>query len=302
MLNAEDLQNLQLAGSIAEELLVKTLAQIKPNARILDICEFADKAISKMDERAHPAFPINLSFNSVAAHDTAAPNDPRKVPANCVVKADIGVHVNGWIADTAKTKALGKGKRASSLIAAAEKALEAAIDVIKPGAKIAQVSEAIGNEISAAGFRPVKNLTGHTIERYNLHAGISIPNYRRSSVRPSPKLKEGMIVAIEPFTTIGDGWVVHGSPPKPLIFSLRSTKKKNEDLKPIESRYGQLPFALRWLKKDEIRLSFKQLKKFENQRLIHSFPPLKEQSVAVVAQAEDTILVTAHGSKVTTKA
>ena len=215
--------------------------------------------------------------------------------------ADIGVHVNGWIADTAKTKALGKGKRAFSLIAAAEKALEAAIEVIKPGTKIAEVSEAIGNEISAAGFQPVKNLTGHTIERYNLHAGVSIPNYRRSSVRPSPKLKEGMIVAIEPFTTIGDGWVVHSSPPKPLIFSLRSMKKKNEDLKPIENHYGQLPFALRWLRKDKISLSFKKLKEFEKQRLIHSFPPLKEQSVAVVAQAEDTILVTSNGSKVTTR-
>ncbi|UCH32349.1 MAG: type II methionyl aminopeptidase, partial [Candidatus Bathyarchaeota archaeon] len=127
-------------------------------------------------------------------------------------------------------------------------------------------------------------------------------NYRRSSVRSSPKLKEGMIVAIEPFTTIGDGWVVHGSPPKPLIFSLRSTKKKNEDLKPIENHYGQLPFALRWLRKDKISLSFKKLKEFEKQRLIHSFPPLKEQSVAVVAQAEHTILVTSNGSKVTTRA
>ncbi|MHA2231153.1 MAG: type II methionyl aminopeptidase [Candidatus Hodarchaeales archaeon] len=287
-----------MAGSIAEELLGKILSRIKPSALILDICQFADDVTTEMG--AFPAFPLNLSFNSVAAHDTAAPGDPREVPANCVVKADIGVHVDGWIADTAKTKALGRGKKAERLIKSAEKALNSAIEMIKPGVKVNEVSEAIGNTIAAAGFHPVKNLTGHTIEQYNLHAGISIPNHKQTSLRFSPKLREGMILAIEPFTTPGDGWVVHGSPPKPLIFSLRPSKAPKDRLKSIERRFGHMPFALRWLKPEGITLSFKELMEFGKQRIIHFYPPLKEQSVAIVAQAEHTVLVTSNGAEITT--
>jgi methionyl aminopeptidase len=287
-----------LAGSIAEEVLKDIIVQIKPGAKVLDICQFADRSIA--DRGASPAFPLNLSFNSVAAHDTAAPGDPRKVPGSCIVKADIGVHVNGWIADTAKSKALGKGKKAAKLITAAENALKAAIEVVEPGIRVTKISEAINDTISAAGLRPVKNLTGHSIERYNLHAGISIPNHKHSSMRSSPKLREGMIIAIEPFTTSGDGWVVHSSPPKPLIFSLRSTKGAKDHLKPIEDRFGYLPFAFRWMKDEEIKISFKELMEFGKRRLLHYYPPLKEQSLALVAQAEHTVLVTPNGAEVTT--
>lgn len=264
----------------------------------MNICQYADRSITELG--GSPAFPLNLSFNSVAAHDTAAPDDPRKVPGNCVVKADLGVHVNGWIADTAKSKALGKGKKALKLIAAAENALKAAIEVVGPGIKVKEISEIINDTISVAGFRPVKNLTGHSIERYNLHAGISIPNHKHSSMRSSPKLREGMIIAIEPFTTPGDGWVVHSSPPKPLIFSLQSTKGAKNYLQPIEDHFGYLPFAFRWLKDEEIKISFQELMEFGKRRLIHYYPPLKEQSVALVAQAEHTVLVTSNGAEVTT--
>ncbi len=300
MLNPDDIADLQLAGSIAAEVLQKTIENIEPGVKILKICKLSEDLIQKLDPNARPAFPLNLSFNSVAAHDTAAPNDPRKVPKDCLVKADIGVHINGWIADTAATKALGKGKKAKKLIDAAEIALNAAIDEVKPGVRVSKIGEIIEDSISENGLKSVKNLTGHTIGRYSLHAGISIPNYRHSSLKPSPKLQKGMILAIEPFTTPGKGFVTSNSPPKPLIFSLQKTRLDNR-LGPIEESYGNLPFALRWLSEKTIPITFKELMDLAKKRQINFYSPLKEQSNSLVAQAEHTMFITENGAEITTR-
>ncbi len=130
-----------------------------------------------------PAFPCNVSINEVAAHYTAPPGDTSRIPEGSTVKVDIGVQVDGYVTDTAFTAAFSAEGR--SMAATAELALKTAIDNIHGDMALGKIGSLIETTIKNRGFKPISNLTGHSVGRYLIHAGTSIPNVAQVIARQS---------------------------------------------------------------------------------------------------------------------
>lgn len=193
-----DLRALTNAGRIARRVREEASKIVEEGAKLLDICEYFDQSIKTYGAR--PAFPCNIGINEVAAHYTSTPSDREIIPPKSVVKVDIGVEVEGHIADTAIT--VGFTEEGIALANAAEKALQSALKIMKPGVTTAEIGAVIQSTIQNHGFKPIKNLTGHEIARYDLHSGVSIPNVQTSD---KTKLLENHVYAIEPFVTTTRG-------------------------------------------------------------------------------------------------
>jgi methionyl aminopeptidase len=257
------------AGEIAVKALHEGIKLVKPGSSLLSICETIENRIINFGGRC--AFPVNISINQVAAHYTSPPEDTAKIPEKGVVKIDCGVHVDGYIADTAKSIALNS--EYEPLVKAAEKALNSAIKVARSGVKISKVSSVIEQTIKKQGFKPVENLTGHEMKRWNLHSGLSIPNV--SSMSNNVKLRENMIIAVEPFATTkkGKGRVESGK--NAYIYKVDSRSRRDPLVKNFAEKYKTLPFASRWIVKDFGISALKEVKKLVEKGLIISYPVLK---------------------------
>ncbi len=255
-----------------------------------DIAEQIEQYIRS--EGAEPAFPVNLSRNYEAAHYTPSASDDLALEPGDLLKVDVGAHLDGAIADTATTVEIGGTRRFENLIRATREAVEAGIAQVRPGVAVDVVSRAIEAAIQRRGVKPVSNLTGHTIERFLLHAGKSIPNVAGSS---QATLEEGEIVAIEPFATNGEGQIENG--PFGNIVRFRSDPGEPDSLVGrLYARYRTLPFATRWLSSDGDRKAL-----LAERRKLQVYPVFVEAGRGQVAQAEHTILVRPDRAEVLTR-
>jgi methionyl aminopeptidase len=281
------------AGKIAAEVLQFGKELVKPGAKLLDVAEQIESRIKEND--AMPAFPVNLSMNEAAAHYTPAKDDAT-VFKDQLVKLDVGVVYNGAIGDTACSIDLFGGKY-ETLIQASIDALNAAIKVIKPGAELREVGAAIENAINAKGFVPIKNLSGHQLDEFQLHAGLNIPNFDNND---TSKFEKGMFVAIEPFATDGAGMIAESS--NPQIFLLLGparvrTPFARKVLAEIEG-FHSLPFAKRWLQTKGAEFGLREVKQTG---MLKEYTPLLEVNKGMVSQAEHSIYVDDDGAVVLTK-
>lgn len=263
--------------------------RIVPGARRRDIAEAIEGYIR--DQGAAPSFPANLSRNEEAAHFTPGPDDEGVFDAGDLVKVDVGAHLDGAIADTAVTVEVGGGRRHENLRLAVREALAAGVAAARPGISVNDIARGIESAIHARGLKPVRNLTGHSIEPYLLHAGKSIPNVTGLS---HERLEEGEVIAIEPFATNGVGSIGNG--PFGNIVRFRSDPGTADPvLERTYDRYRTLPFALRWLDAEESEA----LKR--GRRFLQRYPVFVEEGHGLVAQAEHTVLLTADGAEVLTE-
>jgi methionyl aminopeptidase len=258
---------------------------------LLQVAEFVENKTIELGGR--PAFPCNISRNQEAAHATPKIGDTDVFDKD-MVKLDLGVHVDGYVADSAVTVDLSGN---SDILKAAEGALAAAIEFAKPGVTTGEIGAVIENTIRSYGLNPIINLTGHGLSQYEAHDDPSVPNRH---VEGGAVLKEGDVLAIEPFATNGAGLVHDGSWAE--IYSLVRKKPVRMPavrnvLKQVEE-YRELPFAKRWLESDRLDFALIQL---EKAGIIHSYPVLLESTGGLVAQAEHTIIITEDGCEVTTK-
>jgi len=291
----EILDKYMKAGKIAAEVLQKSREITKPGVNIFELGERLEGMIK--DKGGDMAFPVNISINDIAAHYTPIKNDEITIKKEDVVKVDVGVHVDGYIGDTACTIIFDDKHK--ELVKASEDALNNSIAVCKPGALLSDVSKAIEDAIKSLGFNPISNLTGHGLEKHNLHADPKIPNVEFTG---DYKLKEDQVIAIEPFATDGDGMVKEST--EMLIFMLVDRKPtRNFDARKIMDfveQFNGLPFAERWLLSDEakkfglpdsrfkIRIALKELRE---RGAIYDYPMLKETAAGLISQAEHTIIV-----------
>lgn len=285
------LEKYRKAGAILKGIRENAIPKVKKGVKLLDVADAIEAEI--VEKGGRPAFPVNISINSEAAHDTPGIGDER-VFGDDMVKVDIGVHVDGYIADTAVTVDLSGNP---DLVKAPQKALEEAIKLVRSGVNTSEIGEVIEETIEGFGLKPVYNLTGHGLERYVQHAEPPIPNKRIGQGVP---LEEGQVIAIEPFATNGIGIVVEGSFIE--IFSLIKMKPvrmpyERDLLKSIQ-QYNGLPFARRWLA--DIKYVDKSLASFMRQGIIHGYPVLVEHQLGLVSQAEHTMIVTGDGCELTT--
>jgi len=295
----EELEKFRLSGQILRETREEMKLLVHENMPIIQVCEKTEALIR--EKGGKPAFPCNVSINEVAAHYTSPPNDERKIPEKALVKVDLGVHVDGYVTDTAFTACFNPDYK--DMQSAAEHALKTAIDSIHSEMATSKIGGIIENAIKNRGFKPISNLTGHSVGRYLIHAGTSIPNVSQMSFT---KVKAGEVYAIEPFVILLEavGRVDDGS--ETSIFRLVKAKSvKNpyakQMLKYIEDNFRTLPFAERWLKgvvpNDQHRAAFKEL--FSIKALM-GYPVFVEVSRKPVAQAEHTVLIQENGCEVLT--
>lgn len=292
------------AGQIAAKTLTYTCSLIQPDNLLLDIAEAGEKQIR--DLGGQPAFPINISINDHAAHFTPCINDTHRVPDKALVKIDLGVHIHGFIADTARTVIVGGNEELHRLQKATDAGLQAAIKTIRAGIRVWDVSKAISKAIRRLKANPIENLTGHSIEQFNLHAGISVPSVTHSTNRiVSPRLTENMVVAIEPFSTYSSNPRVVDLEEGHIFGFIRGRNPRDTTLRKTFSlmkvKFAQLPFASRWLKEflspEQITPTLKALRK---EGCIHNYPVLGLRDGSFIAQSEHTIIVERDGVTVTT--
>lgn len=295
-----DLRVYRESGEIAREVMKAGLKMVKPGEKLLDVAEHVEEKIAEAGAR--PAFPCNLSVNDVAAHYSPQAWDSMVFEKGDLVKLDIGVHLDGYIADIARTISVGGGgKKNKELIKAAEEALAEAVDMIRPGVLTNQVGERIEEVIKSHGFTPISNLTGHKLGRYNLHSGVLVPNVR---TRHGSEFKEGEVYALEPFATNGLGKVIDD--PNAIIFRyLRDRPLRMREarviLKYAKENYGPLPFAERWVAGLVPRFKLNQaLRQLVYTKAIHAYHILREKKKGLVAQAEHTVIVKKEGSEIIT--
>ncbi len=290
------------AGEIAIKVKEYIKPQIKKDVPLLEIAEKIEDKIYELGGK--PAFPTNLSINEIAAHYTPSHNDNTK--ARGLLKIDFGAHIDGWCSDTAFSVDLSdneeESKENQKLIEVSRKALKTGQETISPGIEVSEIGEQINKTIQEQGFIPITNLTGHEIGQYDLHAGLSIPNYNNKS---QEQISEGLY-AIEPFVTLstGSGHVKEGD--SSGIYQLLSDKKPRsplarEILNFILDEYGTLPFCSRWIvNKFGTKANF-GLRQLEQNNNLHNYAQLIESSGKKVSQSENTILIQKNNKTITTE-
>ena len=295
----EALEKFRLSGKILRESREEMKQFVREGMPAIEVCEKAESLIR--EKGGKPAFPCNVSINEVTAHYTSPPNDKLRIPEKAVVKVDMGVHVDGYVTDTAFTTCFDP--EYSSMQIAAEHALATAIESIHGDMATSRIGLIIERTIKNLGFKPISNLTGHSVGRYLIHAGTSIPNVMQLSFT---KVKAGEIYAIEPFVTLPNAAGRVENSPEVTIFRLVKAKSVKNSytkklLKYIEESFRTLPFAERWLKnavpEDKYREAFNELLKC---KAVMGYPVFTEISRKTVTQAEHTVLIKENDCEVLT--
>ena len=280
---------------------------IQPGVRLVDMCERIEATLEKLIEKdglvAGQAFPTGCSLNHVAAHYTPNPGDGLTLSEGDIMKVDFGTQVDGHIIDCAFTVNLNPTYQ--TLVDAVKDATNSGIrhagidvDVNDIGEVIQEVMESYQVELPDGNVKNVKvirNLTGHSIAPYIIHAGKSVPLHGGTDTRD--RMVEGELYAIETFGSTGRGLVTDGDDcshymvdpdgPKP---ALRDAKTK-ELYQAIQQHFGTLAFCRRWLNKHKLFGHGQSLRLLENCGTIRGYPPLVESRGVYTAQWEHTLLL-----------
>ncbi len=289
-LTKEDIEAYKKAGSIVKEALAYGKGLVKPGKNMLETLLLIEKKIRELG--GEPAFPAQVSIDNIAAHWCPDPGSEAVFEEGQLVKLDIGVHIDGRIADTAVSIDLSKDGKHAALIKAAEDARDAALKIMRPGTTLGEIGRVIQDTITAAGFSPILNLSGHGLGDYDVHTEPGIPNFDTGD---ATELEEGMVVAVEPFATTGNGKVYEQD--EGNIYSLlqrrpvRSPYARNA-LRIIEKNYSTLPFCLHWLASEmgvgQAKLAMRELIRAE---AVQVYPPLPEAGGGIVSQAEHSVII-----------
>jgi methionyl aminopeptidase len=289
---------LREAGRVAARARELGARLVVPGASLREVCETVENEIRR--QGAGLAFPAQTSRNHVAAHYCPSPEDPTVYAEGDLAKLDIGVHVDGWVVDTALTVNVGARSENQHLVVAAEAALEAAIDAAAPGVPVRSISAAIESTLRAHAVRPMRNLCGHHVGRWTVHCPPPIPNVPEGS---DDHLVVDAVVAIEPFATDGAGFAAEMGPPE--VFRLLPSRDGGSGVDPalfaaLRARKG-LPFSRRDFRHFPRGVLEEGLAALRARGAVMSYSPLVETQRRPVAQAEHTIYVGTGGVEVLTR-
>lgn len=291
-LSAEKYEKNREAGEILAQVREETAKRVEIGASHLEIAKFAEDRIRELGGK--PAFPVNISIDEEAAHATPSIDDDSTFGEE-MVNLDIGVQIDGWLADTAITVDLSGH---DDLAEASAEALDAALEVVAPGVETGEIGAEIESVIEGYGYNPVVNLSGHGLAHYEQHTEPNIPN---RAVSQGIELQVGDVVAIEPFATDGSGKVGEGAEEE--IFALEREasvrdRSARQALDQITEEFRTLPFATRWLDVSRPEMALRRLKM---QDMVHGYPVLKEEEGFLVSQKEHSVIVTEDGCEVFTR-
>lgn len=286
------------AGEIAKKVKEFMKPKIKVGAKVIDLVEAAEEKIRELGGK--PGFPVNISINHVAAHDTPAPGDKRVIKDGDVVKFDMGVHTgDGYPVDTAFSVSFNESPDLKDLTKAAEEAVKTAVDLIKPGMKTNHLGTKIEETVKKYGYRTIRDLSGHKIDQWSLHAGKEIPCIK-TPPGTGDTIEEGEVFAVEVFTTNGPGNIHQQS--NVQIYNLTGqyiplrNKKAKKVLTYIINEYKTLPFSKWQIYHEFPKAMFGLVLITRSDGVIeHNVLSEKKGRGIYVAQHEETVIVTEDG-------
>lgn len=292
------------AGKIAYEVFQEIESLIKPGSPVIEICNKSESLILE-NHKAEIAFPTNVSIDNIAAHYTSPANDTTLIPEKSVVKVDIGVHVEGFIADTARTFCFNP--EFSELKKAAEEGFRAGYEIMRDGTSPRVIGSEIESTIKDFGFLPLRELSGHLLGEYELHGAKILPNISIPFDAAESALVDGEVYALETFASTGSG-SIHEMSNKYFIYGLLPrrgsvrSRSSREIMRHIVHSRKSLPFAERWILEKfpppRARFALRELMKAG---ILHAYNVLADTRGSYVAQYEDTILVQKDGAIITTQ-
>eukprot|EP01133_Synstelium_polycarpum_P005654 gene5654-6524_t len=304
-MNAATLNDVRQAAEAHRQVRKYVHSIIKPGLPLLELVESlenASKTLLKANGlKSGIAFPTGLSLNHIAAHWTPSTGDKTVLGYDDVMKVDFGTHVNGYIVDCAFTVNLNP--KFDPLRLAVQDATntgirEAGIDVrlCDIGAAIQEVMESKEIELNGKTYpiKSVRNLNGHSISQYVIHAGKTVPIVKGGE---QVKMEEGEFYAIETFGSTGRGLViedletshymkVHDAP-----HSTIRLQKSKQLFQHITKNYGTLCFARRWLDQAGEDKHILSLRNLCDLGLVQAYPPLCDIRGSYVAQYEHTLVL-----------
>jgi methionyl aminopeptidase len=283
--------------------------------KIIDIVNYIETSINDkigFVENKHlncgVGFPTGISINNCAAHWTPEINDKTIINENDIIKIDFGIHKNGYIIDSAYTHSFND--KYKNLIDASIEANRVAIENSGVDSILGEIGRDIEETIKSFevtiknkvyNLKPVADLTGHSIERYKIHSGNSVPNINLPFY--NERMKDGEIYAIEPFATTGKGRVFtdtkncsHYMIDKVNLNDIRLNLDDKNFFKTIYKKYLTLPFCTRWLDNDNI--DYTSLNKLADMNIINSYPPLYDIKKSHVSQHEHTVSISENGVEI----
>jgi methionyl aminopeptidase len=213
----EEIEKMERAGTILVATLAELESRVAPGVSTAQLDEAAERLI-----RSHGAIPTFKGYRGFPGSICASPNDmvvhgipgPYRLEHGDLISIDVGVTLDGWVADAARTFPVGDvGANVQNLLAATEASLLAGVEQCRAGNRMGDMSNAIQRVAEDAGLSVVRSLVGHGIGR-EMHEDPQVPNYGKPG--KGPLLEEGMVLAVEPMMTAGDpavrvggdGWAI----------------------------------------------------------------------------------------------
>lgn len=317
--SSEMYQDFRLAAESHRQTRKYMQSFIKPGMTMIEICETLEnmsrKLIAENGLSAGLAFPTGCSLNHVAAHYTPNAGDKTVLNYEDVCKIDFGVHINGHLVDSAFT--LTFDPKYDQLLKAVKDATNtgiktAGIDVrlADVGRDIQEVMESYEIELNGKVYpiKSIRNLNGHSIAQYNIHAGKMVPIVKGSE--ESVKMEEGEVFAIETFGSTGRGYVLDDmecshykknfDAPDNVASCLRLSGSK-QLLGVINHNFGTLAFCRRWLDRLGQSRYLMSLNDLCKKGIIEPCPPLCDVKGSYTAQFEHTILLRPTYKEVVTR-
>ena len=215
--SSREIEKMRSAGHVVRQVLERVRASVKPGLSTADLDRVAEEALNEFGAKAafkgYHGYPAVLctSVNSEVVH--GIPSAKRVLKEGDIVSLDFGAIVDGYYGDSAITVAVGENvdPRTERLLRVTEESLKKAISVVKPGATLGDIGEAVQTVVEAEGFSVVRDFVGHGIGT-SMHEDPQVPNFGQAG--KGMKLKAGMVFAIEPMVNAGkpevrvlkDGW------------------------------------------------------------------------------------------------
>jgi curved DNA binding protein len=305
------LDKYQAAGKIANDVLKKVLAKVKAGASVVDLCEFGDKEIETEVTKVYAkkkmekglAFPTCVSVNEIAGHYSPLRSEPTELKDGDLVKVDLGVHIDGFIALVAHTVVVSSGVtegRKADVTLAAYNALQASLRTLKPGASNYDVTEVIAKVSESYNCQPVEGVLSHELKKHLIDGNNTIINKATFDQKVEDhEFQQLEVYALDVFVSTGEGKTKE-TEFRSTVFKRAIERTYTLKLKAARAffaeavdKYPTMCFTLRSFEDETTaKLGISEAYKHD---LFHAYPVLTEKTGEFVAQFKYTVAIGKNG-------
>ena len=302
------IESMRKAGECHRQIRKYAQSIIKPGIKLLDMVEKIENMLRFITNQnlteCGQAFPTGCSLNNVAAHYTPNKDDETVLQYDDVMKLDFGTQMNGYIIDCAFTVAFNPVY--DNLLKASKEATQAGIKHAGIDVRLGELGGIIGEilnsyEVEIKGkthkIKAIKDLCGHTMDRYKIHAKKSVPLYKDDNPETANiKMEEGEFYAIETFATTGKGKTREKHPwshfmKNPEIFDVKIKGQPKALFKYIDKHFATMAFCPRWLEESGYNNIDKSLKYLCEHNIVEPYPPLADIEGSYTSQFEHCFML-----------